>query len=147
MYCRVVTVSMLNWKSIKIHLYIKNLIKSQNQQFAQYLFFSPSPPTCGVQKKKKTLKRRHIFESVNDSYQSIKLKIHLSIHLSPLIRCRVTEVAVPAGDPRHPFPGYISLTRDSEAFPGQGGDIILPPSPQSALCPPPRWTCLEHLPR
>uniref|UniRef100_A0A8C9WWX7 Ig-like domain-containing protein n=1 Tax=Sander lucioperca TaxID=283035 RepID=A0A8C9WWX7_SANLU len=36
---------------------------------------------------------------------------------------------------------------DPEAFPGQVGDIIPPPSPGSSPRPPPSWTCLEHLPR
>ena len=53
------------------------------------------------------------------------------------------------GTPNFPFPAHINQLwlGDPEAFPGQCGDIISPPSPGSSPWPPPSWSCLEHLPR
>ncbi|KAF7653624.1 hypothetical protein LDENG_00080760, partial [Lucifuga dentata] len=39
------------------------------------------------------------------------------------------------------------LLGDSEAFPGQPGDVIPPACPGSSPGPLPSWTCLEDLPR
>uniref|UniRef100_A0A8C9YDV2 Glucagon-like peptide 2 receptor n=1 Tax=Sander lucioperca TaxID=283035 RepID=A0A8C9YDV2_SANLU len=53
------------------------------------------------------------------------------------------------GNPNFPFPSHINQFRlgDPEAFPGQVGDIIPPPSPGSSPRPLPSWMCLEHFPR
>ncbi|XDV17126.1 hypothetical protein PO909_016540 [Leuciscus waleckii] len=50
--------------------------------------------------------------------------------------------------PDFPLPGhFLQLFRgDTEAFPGQSGDIVPPACPRSSPWPPPGGTCPEHLP-
>ncbi|XDV34781.1 hypothetical protein PO909_004908 [Leuciscus waleckii] len=51
--------------------------------------------------------------------------------------------------PDFPLPKhFLQLFRgDTEAFPGQPGDIVPPACPRSSPGSPPGGTCLEHLPR
>ena len=78
--------------------------------------------------------------------------IHPSIHCQLLIQSWVAGTAASAASavsPRlpSPWPGWLTLTGESQALPGQRRDIIPPPGPGSTPRSPPSWTCQEHLPR
>ncbi|KAF7654421.1 hypothetical protein LDENG_00070200 [Lucifuga dentata] len=80
----------------------------------------------------------------------ISFSFQLSIHPSIILRLSgLWWQQTKQLGPHFPVPGQALqlLLGDSEAFPGQPGDIIPPVCPGSSPGPPPSWTCLEDFPR